>query len=195
MPKNFVPQDSYFQKAKELGYRARSAFKLEEIQKRFYILKPGLDVLDLGAAPGSWLQYASKITGAKSLLIGLDLQKIEPIAKNIKTFIVDIFSDEAVKLIQKYHPAPFPIILSDLAPATSGEKELDHFRSLDLNRQVVKLAEKFLAPRGALILKVFQGSEFDEFIQELKPQFANVEIYKPKASRDRSFEVYLIARK
>ena len=91
MPKNFTPQDQYFKKAKELGYRARSAFKLEEIQNKFHILKSGLDVLDLGAAPGSWLQYASKIAGAKSLLIGLDLQKIEPIAKNIKLSLLIFF--------------------------------------------------------------------------------------------------------
>ncbi len=195
MSKNFVPQDSYFQKAKDLGYRARSAFKLEEIQKKFHLLRPGLDVLDLGAAPGSWLQYASKIVGQEATLVGLDLQLIGPIAKNIKTFVADIFSDEAVKLIQKIHPEPFPLILSDLAPATSGQKELDHFRSLDLSRQVVSLAEKFLAPRGTSVLKVFQGSDFDAFIKELKGQFSRVEIYKPKASRARSFEVYVIARR
>ncbi|HRY63017.1 MAG TPA: RlmE family RNA methyltransferase [Patescibacteria group bacterium] len=195
MPKNFIPQDQYFKKAKELGYRARSAFKLEEIQNRFHLLKPGLDILDLGAAPGSWLQYASKIVGPKAMLVGLDLQPIESITKNIKTFVVDIFSEEAVKLIQKHHPKLFPIILSDLAPATSGEKELDHLRSLELNRQVVELSAKFLAPRGTIVLKVFQGSDFTDFIKELKTQFSQVEVYKPKASRDRSFEVYVIARR
>ncbi len=195
MPKNFNPQDQYFKKAKALGYRARSAFKLEEIQNKFHFLKSGLDVLDLGAAPGSWLQYASKIVGPKATLIGLDLQPIKPIAKNIQTFAVDILSPEAEKLITKYHPAPFPIIISDLAPATSGEKSLDHFRSLDLGRQVVFLAEKVLAPRGTLVIKVFQGSDFDAFVKELKSQFSRVEVYKPKASRDRSFEVYIIVRR
>jgi 23S rRNA (uridine2552-2'-O)-methyltransferase len=195
MPKNFVPQDQYFKKAKELGYRARSAFKLEEIQNKFKILKPGLDILDLGAAPGSWLQYAGKIVGPKAMLIGLDLQPIESIAKNIKTFVMDIFAPETEELIRKYHAESFQIILSDLAPATSGEKSLDHFRSLELNRQVVELARKFLAPRGTLVLKIFQGGEFADFIKELKTQFNQVEIYKPASSRDRSFEVYVIARK
>ena len=195
MPKNFIPQDQYFKKAKELGYRARSAFKLEELQNKFHFLKPGLDVLDLGAAPGSWLQYASKIVGPKATLVGLDLQPIEPIAKNIKTFAIDIFSPKAEELIGEYHPAPFTVILSDLAPATSGEKSLDHFRSLDLSRQVVVLAQKFLAPHGTIVLKIFQGSDFDAFVKELKTQFNRVEVYKPKASRDRSFEVYVIAKR
>ncbi|NMB48392.1 RlmE family RNA methyltransferase [Candidatus Kuenenbacteria bacterium] len=195
MPKNFIPQDQYFKKAKELGYRARSAFKLAELQDKFHFLKTGLDVLDLGAAPGSWLQYAGKLVGQNATLIGLDLQSIQPIAKNTKTFVVDIFSEEAVKLIQKHHPKPFSVILSDLAPATSGQKELDHSRSLELSRQVVALAERFLAPRGTLVIKVFQGGDFDAFIKELKGQFGRVEIYKPKASRARSFEVYVIARR
>jgi len=193
MPKNFVPQDQYFKKAKELGYRARSAFKLEEIQKKFRLLKPGSDVLDLGAAPGSWLQYASKIVGQHAKLVGLDLQPIESLGKNIKTFTVDIFSPEAEELIKKYHPETFPIILSDLAPATSGQKELDHLKSVDLNQQVVDLAEKFLSPRGTMVLKIFQGGELNDFVKELKNKFRKVDIYKPKASRSRSFEIYIIA--
>ena len=195
MSKSYIPQDQYFKKAKTLGYRARSVFKLEEIQNKFHILKSGMDVLDLGAAPGSWLQYASKIVGPKAKLIGLDLQKIEPIAKNIKTFIEVILSPAAENLITKNHPTHFPLILSDLAPSTSGTKEVDHLKSIELNERVVSLAEKFLAPHGNLVLKIFQGADFDSFIKNLKRQFSRVTVFKPKASRDRSFEVYVIARK
>src|SRR3989338_11484299 len=195
MPKNFVPQDRYLKKAKELGYRARSVFKLAEIQDKFKILKPGMDVLDFGAAPGSWLQYAVKIVGSKAKLIGLDLQKIEPIAKNIKTFVADILSPAAENLITKNHPTHFPLILSDLAPSTSGAKEVDHQKSLELSRCVVALAEKFLAPHGNLVLKIFQGGDFDGFVKNLKSRFSRVAVFKPKASRDRSFEIYVIARR
>jgi 23S rRNA (uridine2552-2'-O)-methyltransferase len=195
MPKPYNPQDKYFKKAKDLGYRARSIFKLEEIQNKFKILKPNLDVLDLGAAPGSWLQYAGKIVGPQAQLIGLDQTPIEPIAKNIKTLALDIFSPEAEAAIKEIHPARFPVILSDLAPATSGIKETDHCRSLELNRQVLLLANKFLTPKGIVVFKVFQGADFNNFLAELKSHFRQVTILKPQASRDRSFEVYVIAKR
>lgn len=195
MPKAYNPQDQYFHRAKELGYRARSVFKLEEIQNKFHILKPGGDVLDLGAAPGSWLQYAVKITGPNSQLIGLDLKSITPITPNIKTLAADIFSEEAEGWIRTSHPERFPVIISDLAPNTSGQSDVDHYRSIELSERVIELAEKFLAPRGCVIIKVFQGPDFDQFIKNLKTKFSQVNIFKPNACRDRSFEVYLIIKR
>ena len=194
MPKPYNPQDKYFKRAQQMGYRARSVFKLEEIQQKFKILKPGMDVLDLGAAPGSWLQYTNKIVGPQTTLIGLDLTPIKKIKPNVILGQVDIFSQQAEDFIQRKHPKKFPIILSDLAPKTSGVKEVDHYRSIELSQRVVELAQKFLAPQGSLVIKVFQGPDFDSFLKELKNKFKQVKIFKPKASRDRSFEVYVILK-
>ena len=194
MSKPYNPQDKYFKRAQQMGYRARSVFKLEEIQHKFKILKPGLDILDLGAAPGSWLQYAVKIVGPQAKLIGLDLRHIKKIKPNVILGQVDIFSPEAIKFIQSKHLKKFPIILSDLAPKTSGVKEVDHYRSIGLSQRVVELAQKFLAPQGNLVIKVFQGPDFDNFLKELKNKFKQVKVFKPKASRDRSFEVYIIIK-
>lgn len=195
MSKAYNPKDYYFKLAKTAGYRARSAFKLEEIQAKFKILKPGIDVLDLGAAPGSWLQYAQKIVGQKAKLIGVDLSPIAPIAKNVTTIVGDIFAEETMAKIKKIHAAPFAIILTDLAPKTSGVKELDQACSLSLNRQVIELAGNLLAPGGVIVLKIFQSGELNIFIKELKKEFGRVIIHKPKASRQRSYELYLIIRK
>jgi len=194
MSKPFNPQDKYFKRAKEQGYRARSVFKLEEIQRKFKILKPGRDVLDLGAAPGSWLQYANKIVGPKSTLVGLDLTPIKKIKPNVILGQVDIFSLQAIEFIQYKHPQKFPIILSDLAPKTSGIKESDHYRSIELSQRVVELAEKFLTPHGVIVIKVFQGADFGLFIIKLKRKFKQVNVFKPRASRDRSYEVYVIIK-
>lgn len=195
MSKPFEVQDKYFKKAKDLGYRARSVFKLEEINNKFNLLRPGVDVLDLGAAPGSWLQYTAKITGSGSKLFGIDLTPIAPIAPNVTTLAADIFSPEAESFIFAKHKKSFLVILSDLAPSTSGVKEADHYRSIELNTKVVELAHKFLDKKGSLVMKVFQGPDFDNFIKDLKNQFRQVSIFKPKACRDRSFEVYVIAQK
>jgi len=194
MPKNFVPQDQYFKKAKELGYRARSAFKLAEIQDKFKILKPGMGVLDLGAAPGSWLQYASKIVGPKAEIVGIDLMPIKKLAQNIITIEADIFSDDVIAKISLSHPKKFDLILSDMAPKTSGVKTTDHARSIELNQRVLALSKDLLAPNGTLVLKVFQGSDFQYFFKKLKTRFKSVKTFKPKASRDRSFEIYVICR-
>lgn len=195
MPKPFNPQDKYFQRAKQQGYLARSVFKLEEIQARFKIIRKGNSILDLGAAPGSWLQYAAKIAGPTSKLVGVDLTAIKPLGQNIKTIQADIFSPELIEKIKALYPNKFDLILSDLAPKTSGIKETDHARSIELNRRVIGISDSLLKPRGTVILKVFQGGDFDKFLKELKRKFKMVKIFKPQASRGRSFEVYLICKK
>jgi 23S rRNA (uridine2552-2'-O)-methyltransferase len=168
---------------------------LDEIQKKFKILKSGFDVLDLGAAPGSWLQYAASIVGPKAKLIGIDLIPIKPLSQNIITFIGDIFDNDTFYQLQKIHPATFPIILSDMAPKTSGIKELDQARSLELNQRVVRLSEKLLAPNGFIIIKIFQGGDLPLFLQELQSKFSEVKILKPLSSRERSYETYIILKK
>lgn len=204
MPKPYNPQDRYFKKAKEEGYKARSAFKLQEIQEKFRVMRQGDTILDLGAAPGSFLQYTSKIVGPKGAALGLDLQEIEVKLPNVKTAVCDIFDDEMLNgLVEQFFHAKsvpghnlkqqlFNVILSDLAPRTSGVKDIDQWKSVELCIQVVEIAKKWLKPHGNLVMKIFQGADFDEFLRETKKKFKTVKITKPKAVRDRSFEVYLV---
>jgi len=193
MPKGFSVQDKYFQKAKKLGYLARSVFKLEEIQRKFNILKKNMNVLDLGAAPGSWLQYARQIVGDRSKLVGVDIDTIKMRDKNTEVIEMDVFNEKIVEKILDKNVGKFDVILSDLAPKTSGVKEVDHFRSIELGERVVEIAERLLAAQGFLVIKVFQGSDMDDFLKKVKLIFKKVNVFKPKACRDRSFEVYIVA--
>jgi len=195
MPKPFNLQDKYFKKAKKLGYRARSVFKLDEIQKKFNVLELGMNVLDIGASPGSWLQYTRAIIGAQAKLIGVDREKIEPLDKDTIIIQVDILDEEIEKLIKDNQIDKFDVILSDAAPNTSGVRDIDHFASMALCQRVIKLTDIFLATRGSVVLKVFQGSDFAKFIVFLKKKFKQVNIFKPQATRGRSFELYIIAKK
>ncbi len=211
MPKPYNPQDRYFKKAKEEGYKARSAFKLQEIQEKLRVMRPGDMVLDLGAAPGSFLQYTSKVIGPKSQALGLDLQEIELSLPNVETAVCDISDDtkveESVKAFFKKIAESengngngaltrvghrFDVILSDLAPSTSGVKDIDQWKSVELCMQVMEIAKKWLKPHGNLVMKIFQGADFDEFYREVKKHFKTLKIAKPDAVRDRSREVYLV---
>lgn len=189
MPKAYTPNDAYFYKAQKMGYRARSAFKLEEILDRFAFLKvKGRRVLDLGSAPGSFLQVLEKRESA--LLIGVDLQKIEPLL-HTKIIQGDIFSEEVDELLRPY--APFDLITSDVAPKTTGQKDIDAYHSVELNERVLAFAKEFLSPQGALVTKIFQGEDSEEFWRdEFKPSFQTTKIFKPKACRDRSKETFFV---
>lgn len=191
MSKPYKIQDEYFNKAKREGYRARSAYKLIEINDKYKIFKLGQSVLDLGSAPGSWLQVIEKKVGIKGKIVGIDLQEIKPLGDNVAIYQADVFSDiiEDLLIDEK-----FEIITSDLAPKTSGVKDIDQWKSIELNQQVVELAKKHLTPKGTVILKIFIGADFQNFIKELKTIFHEVHSFKPKACRDRSFETYLICR-
>lgn len=184
----YTPQDKYFHKAKEKGFRARSAFKLEEIQERFHILKPGDRVLDLGAAPGSFLQYAASIIGEKGQAVGIDLQEIKPLKlPNVTTITGDIFNE---KLFEKR--SEFDVITSDLAPKTSGVKFMDAGRSLDLNLRVLEIAEKYLKKGGHCVMKVLPGFNEGELIGPAKKIFRQVRKYRPRAVRKSSGERYIV---
>jgi 23S rRNA (uridine2552-2'-O)-methyltransferase len=200
MPKPFNPQDQYFHKAKKEGYKARSAFKLQEIQERFRILRRGDLVLDLGAAPGSFLQYASKIIGHGQAL-GLDLQEIDLALPNVQTEVCDIYEDLRVDNLatqflqtQDSKKNTFDAVISDLAPKTSGIKDVDQWNSVELNQQVLEISKKWLKTGGNCLMKVFQGADFDDFLREVKRHFKKVKVAKPAAVRDRSFEVYLVCQ-
>lgn len=193
MKKPYQPQDKFFKKAKEQGYRARSAFKLEAIQKRFHLIKPGDRVLDLGAAPGSFLQLIEKIIGPKGLVVGIDLKPIEYLKKpNIKTIVGDILDEN---VYQKFSVDQFDVITSDLAPSTSGIKSVDAGRSFQLNEQVLKVAEKHLKPGGHVVMKAFPGAEHQQLLKKAKGMFKEIKIFKPEAVRKSSREEYVVGIK
>lgn len=196
MPKPYTPNDAWSRKAAKEGFRARSVYKLMELDERFHLLKQGQTVLDLAAAPGSWLQYASKRIGPKGLAIGFDLQPIKSIADNVRTFEQDITQPEKIdSLLEAEHLPAIGLVLSDIAPSTSGIRDVDQWRSIELNQAVLAIAERWLKPGGFCVLKVFRGADFDGFLREVKAQWKDVRIATPRASRDRSKEVYLVMRK
>jgi 23S rRNA (uridine2552-2'-O)-methyltransferase len=154
-----------------------------------------MKVLDIGAAPGSWLQYSEKAAGPGGKIVGIDLKPIESLGPQVITVICDIFDPEALEqALEKAGLSRFDLILSDLAPNTSGIKDVDQWRSLELNRQVLKIAALHLGPKGTVVLKVFRGRDFDVFIKELKGRFRILKVASVRASRDRSREVYLVCR-
>jgi 23S rRNA (uridine2552-2'-O)-methyltransferase len=194
MPRVYQPKDKYFYQAKKQGYRARSAFKLLQIQKKYGVIKKGMRVLDLGAAPGSWLQVTREIIGANGRLAGIDIEKIEPIVPEIITFEADLYSQETIKIIESLNWGKFNLILSDAAPSTAGVKEVDQARSLELSLRVVEIAEDFLQNDGNLVFKIFQSNDLPMLVEKLNNFFKVVKIFKPQASRDRSFELYVVAK-
>lgn len=193
---HYIPQDRFFKKAKEDGYRARSVYKLEEIQSHHHILKPGDKVLDLGAAPGSFVQFIGQIIGEKGLVIGIDLKPIQNLKKpNIKTYQGDIFDDIAIiKIKAENKIESFNVVTSDLAPATSGIKSLDSGRSVLLNDQVLNIAERYLKKGGNALMKVFPGADQDQLMHRAKLMFREIKVSKPEAVRKSSREIYIICK-
>ena len=195
MPKRYIPNDNWSRKAAELGFRARSVFKLQELNEKFKLIRPGMTVVDLGAAPGSWLQYASgkmKVESGKltSKVIGVDLQEIEPI-EHVETHVLDITDHKALQTIL---PKQADLILSDLAPKTSGIQDVDQWKSIELSQAVLDVARVHLKPGGWCVMKVLRGADFDEFLRECKAEWKTVKTCIPKACRDRSKEIYILVR-
>lgn len=190
-------QDYYFRKAKKDNYPARSVYKLEEAQLKYKFLKGGQRVLDLGCHPGSWSLYASGIVGEKGVVVSADLQRTNiPVQKpnaEIHWLCYDVYSEEFVEYLKSRWPG-FHVVLSDMAPQTTGSQYADHQQSLRLVRRVLELAALFLHENGTLYCKVFQGEDFPEFLQECKPLFATVKVMKPKSSRLESREVFVLGR-
>lgn len=190
----FDPNDKFFRRAKEEGFRARSVFKLIGIQDRFNILKPGMKVLDLGAAPGSFLQYISEQIGLKGLAVGIDLQAIEDLElDNVRTYQGDIF-DEALykKIVQENGIRQFDLITSDLAPKTTGIPNVDGNASLELNLQVLEVANKYLKKGGGVVMKILSGFNEGDLIGAARKSFKQIKKYRPEAIRKSSAESYII---
>ena len=185
--------DAFVQRAKSEGYRSRAAYKLLEINERDHLLRPGMVVVDLGAAPGSWAQVAVQKTMPGGRVVGLDLLPVEPVPDF--HFIQGDFHDEAVlrELETLLAGAPVDLVLSDMAPNISGIELMDQARSVALAELALDFAAQHLRPEGRFLVKLFQGSGFDEYRRAVGEVFANVQVRKPKASRDRSNEVYLLA--
>jgi len=188
-------QDYYFKKAKKENYPARSVYKLEEAQKKYRFIKSGDTVLDFGCYPGSWSIYAARVVGPQGLVVGVDLQETKKVsiakAAEIKWFCNDIMSDDIVGKMQGIRAA-FSVVLSDMAPRTSGNKWVDQQQSLDLARRVLELAANLLKKDGNFYVKVFEGEDFKEFVDSVRKSFKTVKIVKPKSSRSESPEVFVL---
>ena len=188
--------DPYFKEAKIKGYRSRSALKLLDINKKFRILKKGQFALDIGAAPGSWSQVLSQFVYSKKLsntIIGIDIKEIKPI-ENIIFIKKDIFEDNFINILEKYFSKGIDLIISDVAPTTSGIKFQDYTASLELCNRTLNIALNILNKGGILILKIFQGKDIELFNNQVKKRFLNFNLYKPKSSRTESKEIFIIAK-
>jgi len=187
--------DPYVEEAKRQGYRSRAAFKLIEIDDRYHVLKPGMKVVDLGAAPGGWSQVAADRVGAvggKGQVVAADLVEIEPIP-GVEVLTLDVSEREALDRIKAALGGRADIVLSDMAPATTGHRATDHLRVVVLAESALDVAEDLLAPGGTFLAKVFQGGAGGGLLARLKRGFAKVQHVKPKASRQESPEVYVLA--
>ncbi len=186
--------DPYVKQAQQAGFRSRAIYKLQELQERDKIFKPGMVVVDLGAAPGGWSQLIAGLVGKKGRVIALDILPMEPIPD--VEFIQGDFADAVVleKLLQTLGAKQADWVVSDMAPNLSGIDSVDQPRSIALAELALDLAVQVLHDQGGFLVKTFQGEGFDAFLQAVKRQFKKVIIRKPKASRDRSREVYLLAR-
>jgi 23S rRNA (uridine2552-2'-O)-methyltransferase len=186
--------DEYVKMAQKLGYRSRAVFKLKEIQDKDHILKPGMRIVDLGAAPGGWSQYAKQLLGSQCQIIALDILDIEPI--DGVEFIQGDFREQAVfdQLMAALDGKRVDLVMSDMAPNMSGSKGVDQPRALYLGELALEMAQSVLAKDGTFLVKLFQGEGFENYCKQVQQAFARVLIRKPKASRPRSNEVYLLAR-
>lgn len=186
-------RDQFHRLAKARGYRTRATFKLFQINKTYGFLKRGDHVLDLGAAPGGWLQGARHIVGAPGFVLGVDKETIQPLQYgNVVTIQYDVTQDGLLDQIRARGYSTFVVVISDLSPDVSGVWELDHARQIDLARCALRVARQVLPPSGNLLVKVFQGNELKDFRNEMKSSFRVLRIVKPLASRSESAELYFL---
>lgn len=194
----FNPHDHFFNKAKNQGFKARSVFKLEEIDKRLKLFKKDSVVLDLGCAPGSWLQYVGKVIGAKGAALGVDLTAItQNLGARILTVQDDCFLLTKEKIESYLKPllnnfTSFDVILSDMAPKTTGIKHVDQIRSLELAKSALDLAHELLKPGGHVVIKIFEGEDSKAFLDSMKKKFKEVKKMRPSGVRSVSKEFYAI---
>ena len=189
----YNPKDYYFKKAKKEGYLARSAYKLEEIDRKYKIFQNAKNVVDLGAAPGSWTQWIIN-NYPKTKIIAIDIQEIKVSNPNVITIQEDIYKINWEKLKEK-HPEFFPVdvIVSDMAPKTTGIKNTDQLSSLGLCEMAFFVAQKILKPSGNFVCKIFESGHVHNFVVELRKHFTKVSQFKPKSTRKNSKETFIVA--
>lgn len=184
----FNPKDRFFHKAKAEGFVARSAYKLDELQKKFKLMRSGDFVLDMGAAPGAWSQIASTAVGPQGLVVGLDLKEISLNLPNAKFHVMNAFDFDPAILQGR----TINCLLSDMAPNTTGIRNTDQARSFELCQQVMKVANDHLKSGGHLVMKIFEGPDVDKLTKNLEREFKQTKRIKPEAVRKGSFETYFV---
>lgn len=188
-------KDEYVRRARQEGWRSRAVYKLMEIQERHRLLRPGHRVLDLGAAPGAWSQYAAGIVRQSGRIIAVDLLEMEPIA-GVEFIRGDFREPETLESIMNgIEKSAIDLVMSDLAPNITGNRSVDQPRAMYLAELAAELAVDVLKPGGSMVLKLFHGEGFDEFVRNIRADFGAVRVRKPAASRDQSRETYMVATK
>lgn len=193
MGKPYRPKDHFFNKAKQEGLRARSAFKIEEIAQRFSIFRKNDKVLDLGAAPGGFLQIIAKAVGPGGRVVGVDLVPIRPLPLPfVTTAALDVLADDFDAKLLALYDGQFDAVVSDMAPKTSGIRSTDEARSLRLAGKALDIARARGKAGSHFIAKLFMGGDFEEFRNELRQTYSDVKVVRPEATRGASMEVYLV---
>jgi len=186
--------DPYVKLAQQQGLRSRAAFKLQELQDKYQLIAAGMTVVDLGAAPGGWCQVALPLVGPSGKVIALDILAMEPLP-GVDFIQGDFTEDEPLaRLEEALHGAAVDLVMSDMAPNMSGMATVDQAKAMYLAELALEFVTAHLKPGGDFVVKLFQGSDFDSFVQQVRSVFGKVQVIKPKASRPRSKEVYLLAR-
>ena len=197
LPKAWIQdrkRDYYYQKAKAENYRSRATYKLSQTVRTYRFIRRGNIVVDLGAAPGGWIQAARKVAGKTGFVLGVDLKPIAPFPQDyIRTIVLDFTEPTAVKQIMDFLPRKADVVLSDASPNISGIWEVDNARQIDLASQALKVALDVLRSSGNFFVKVFEGNMLPGFVKTVKKHFEVIKIVKPKASRPKSSEMYLLA--
>ncbi|TFH25304.1 RlmE family RNA methyltransferase [Candidatus Bathyarchaeota archaeon] len=184
----------YFKKAKEESYRSRSTYKLVQANEKYGFIQRSRIVVDLGAAPGGWIQAARKMTGKNGFVLGIDLKPIEPFTQEyIRTIIADFTEPGTIEVIMSFLRRKADVVLCDAAPNITGVWEVDHARQIELAEKALEIAQCVLRPSGSFFVKVFEGELLNDFIQTVKMFFDEVKLVKPQASRQQSSEMYLLA--
>lgn len=197
LPKNWIQdrkKEYYYKKAKAEHYRSRATYKLSQAADKYGFIKRGAIIVDLGAAPGGWIQAARKIAGNRCFVLGVDLKPIEPFPQPyVRTIVGDMTDPELANQILAFLPKKADVVISDASQNISGVWEVDHARQIDLANQALEIALKILQPSGNFFVKVFEGDLLDSFVRKVEKHFDKVKVIKPPASRAKSSEMYVLA--